>query len=126
MNPSNQLEEAEGFIALGMYSDAWEATEELPPIDRVMPATLEVRLRILTALEKWELGAGIANVLAASVQDPEMCRRTVARFYHAHARTKGVSGDYEGMRAEIRKAVNAWQEIRSEFSDQDLDQISSP
>ena len=35
---------------------AWLALEELPPIDRVMPEVIDLRLRILTCTCRWELG----------------------------------------------------------------------
>ncbi|MDF1659663.1 MAG: hypothetical protein P1U58_18760, partial [Verrucomicrobiales bacterium] len=39
-----------------MFSDAWEATEELPPEERTSEPALVIRLQILTALAQWDLG----------------------------------------------------------------------
>ena len=75
---SDDITRAEGFFELGMHNEAWNETEELPPIDRAEPLVLELRLRILTALSQWELGASIANVLECSAVEPARCRETVA------------------------------------------------
>lgn len=48
MTLSEQITRTEGFLELGVHSEALTATEELPPIDIVEPLVLEVRLRILT------------------------------------------------------------------------------
>lgn len=80
-------------------------TEELPPIDRAEPLVLELRLRILTALSQWELGASIANVLECSAAEPARCRETVARFHHARARYLCETGDYESAR---RRTNGSW------------------
>jgi len=76
-------------------------------------------LRVLTALSQWELGEHVANILVASAIEPEKCRETVARFYHAHARCLCDAGDYEGARGEMREASLAWPEIRIELVDDD-------
>ena len=76
----DHLNRAEGFHDLGLHQEAWDTLEELPPIDRVEPLVLELRLRILTAMEKWDLGEGIANVLPSSAVELQKCRETVARY----------------------------------------------
>ena len=120
---SDRFEEATGYLDLGMCEDAWNVTEDLPPIDRVEPLVLELRLRILTAMEKWELGEGIANVLLSSAVEPQKCRKTVARFHHACARASWQSGDYDSARDQFRLAVDAWRDVRREFSDEDLNAL---
>jgi hypothetical protein len=72
-----QLTRAEGFFELGMHQEAWNTLEELPPIDRVEPLVLELRLRILTALEEFGLGESIASVLVSRAIEPARCRETV-------------------------------------------------
>lgn len=106
---------AEGYFQLGMFADAWEVLEDLPPADRTEPLTLELRLRILTRLEKWELGEHVARVLVTSAVEPAKCRETVARFYHAHARALALAGDSTASKDQIRAAVEAWPEIRREL-----------
>lgn len=75
MNVGRVLTHAEGFLDLGMLEEAWNKTEELPPIDRVVPFAVE--LRILTAMKEWELGEGIANVLLSSAVESQRCRETI-------------------------------------------------
>lgn len=113
----DQLTRAEGFFELGMFEEAWNATEDLPPIDRVEPLVLELRLRVCTALSQWELGEHIANVLVSSAIEPEKCREACARFYHARARFLCETGDNEGARLAMRAASDAWPDIRLELVD---------
>lgn len=112
-----KLTRAEGFFELGMHQEAWNETEELPPIDRTEPLVLELRLRTLTALEKFELGGHIAGVLEASAIEPEKCRETCARFYHAHSRRLCADGELEAARKAMRMASEIWPEIRIEIVD---------
>ena len=100
MVSSDLLEEAGGYVALGMFSDAWEATEELPPEERTSEPALVIRLQVLTGLAQWELGEHVASLL---VHAGEESRQTVARFHHARARCLYQSGDYDSARKEIRR-----------------------
>ena len=63
------LEACSGYITLGMYEDAWNELESLPPEHRANVDVIELRLEIYQALGKWES----ARVLAESIakQDPE-------------------------------------------------------
>ena len=108
---SDLLQQAEGYLELGMLDESWEATETLEPLDRVEPLAVEMRLRIATAGEKWQLGEALANVLICSEIEPLRCRRTCARFHHANASRMIRDGLAEMGKAEIRKAVDAWPDI---------------
>ena len=44
MTTARLIDEADGLAFLGLYVDAWEVLESLPPADRVRPAVLAVRL----------------------------------------------------------------------------------
>lgn len=114
------MEKATGYFELGMFSDAWDLIEELPPAEKTDAPVLGLRLRILTALSQWELGEQIAAHLKFAGEDE---KRTVARFHHARARVLWQSGDYDGARSEFRKAVEAWLDVREEFSDEDLNSL---
>lgn len=103
-----------------MFTDAWNATEELPPEERTGEPALVIRLQILTALAQWNLGEHIASLLIHASEDS---RRTVARFHHARARCLYQSGDYDLARTEMRKAVDSWRGIQKEISDEDLEAI---
>lgn len=74
------LEQAEGYVALGMFSDAWEVIEDLPPEEKTSEPVLVIRIRILTGLFQWELGEEMARLLLSG---GERSRKTVARFHHA-------------------------------------------
>lgn len=110
-----QLDRAEGFLLLGMLAEAWQETEDLPPIDRVDPLVLEIRLRILTATGNWELGGQLAGVLIASAVQREKCRETVARFHYGHARALCRAGNNVSAREAIRAASDAWRDLRREM-----------
>jgi hypothetical protein len=103
-----------------MFSEAWEATEELPPEDRTSEPALVIRLQILTALAQWDLGEHVASLL---IHAGEESRQTVSRFHHARARCFYQSGDYDSARKEIRRAVDAWRGIQRELSDDDLNAL---
>lgn len=80
-----------------------------------LPRTLELRLRILTALERWKLGGQIAGVLVCSDVEREKCRDTAGRFYHAHARALSLAGDMAAFQKQIRAAVEAWPGIKGDL-----------
>jgi len=120
MSHSDSLEQAEGFIELGMFSDAWQVIEDLPPEEKTNEPVLVIRLRILTDLSQWELGEHVASVLLSGGEES---RKTVARFHHARARVLWQSGDFDGARDQFRLAVNAWRDVRREFSDEDLNAL---
>ena len=111
------MEQATGYWELGMFSDAWDTVELLPPDEKTESPVLDLRLRILTALAQWELGEQIANLLLHAGDDE---RRTVARFHHARARSFWQCERYDDARREFRRAVEAWLEVRREFDDDDL------
>ena len=50
----DQLSRAEGFLELGMLSDAWEVIEDLPVKEKTSEPVLVIRLRILTGLSQWD------------------------------------------------------------------------
>lgn len=120
MRLSDPLEAAEGYLELGMFSAAWDATEELPPEERASEPVSEIRLRILTALAQWSLGEEIARLL---LHGDDRSRRTVARFRHARGRVLWQSGDFASARDQFRRTVEAWKDLRREFGDDDLDAL---
>ena len=110
MAMNDALQRAEGFLELGMHLDAWKATEELPPAERGLPATIALRVRICTALANWEMGDTLAAVLRDSPEDAH--RETVARFHHAHAKRHCRDGRFDTAKEQVALAVDAWPEIR--------------
>lgn len=67
-----------------------------------------------------DLGEEIARVLLSGGEES---RKTVARFHHARARSLWQSGDFNGAREQFRLAVEAWKDVRREFSDDDLNAL---
>lgn len=63
------LEACSGYITLGMYEDAWNELESIPPELRAHVDVIELRLEIYQALAKWESARVLAESMAK--QDPE-------------------------------------------------------
>lgn len=65
------LEQAEGFLELGMGDQAWEALEDLPTESKNHPRVLELRLQILISLRQWAkaeiLGDSLAGLMPRSI-----------------------------------------------------------
>ena len=61
MKPGEHLTTAEGFLDLGMVDEAWEQLEEIEPLERAHPSVVEMRLRILERMGRFEMGAEIAR-----------------------------------------------------------------
>jgi hypothetical protein len=89
------------------HDGAWLAIEELEPIDRVMPDAIDLRLRILTNLGKWDMGDNLAGVLQYAGEDDDDAQRykiTCAEYQHARARSLVAEGDTAGAKARVRLA----------------------
>ncbi|MEM6822238.1 MAG: hypothetical protein AAF558_09880 [Verrucomicrobiota bacterium] len=111
------LLEAEVFVELHMYEDAWNRIEEIAPEDKTEASVLVLRLRILTALSQWDLGHEIARLLHRSFAKEDPLREFVARFYHARARCCAELNSYEEARKWMRSASEAWKDIRLKLVD---------
>lgn len=65
MTSSEQrLQAAQGYIQLGMFQDAWDELEALPPEFMADDMVSELRVSIYQALEKWEPARILAESLA--------------------------------------------------------------
>ena len=116
----DQLSRAEGFLELGMFSDAWEVIEDLPVKEKTSEPVLVIRLRILTGLSQWDLGEHVASILLSGGEES---RKAIARFHHARGRALWQTGDFSGARERFRHAVETWLDVRKEFSDDDLNAL---
>jgi tetratricopeptide (TPR) repeat protein len=58
------LDAAQGFLELGMFLDADAELDRIDPFCRQLPEVLEVRVKIYSALKKWELVQVVAKRLA--------------------------------------------------------------
>lgn len=106
-------DKAEGFIALGLPLDAWETLEDLPSEAKNHPRVLELRLEILCHEKEWRkaviLGESITAVLPQSAQ---------AHFWLAVARCQ--SGDVEGAKESLKRAVELDSSLRLKALDEPL------
>jgi hypothetical protein len=112
------LTDAHQMRQRGLYVDAWGRLEELePPLNRVEPETLALRLQLCADLGRWEMGESILSVLA--IADDETHRITCAEFLHAYARQLIAAGDVEKAKQAVGGAVKLWQPIRVEIIEDD-------
>lgn len=71
-DPRKPLSAAQGYFQLGMYQDAYDELDELPPHERTSPEVLELRITILLKLSQWELAREVTRfLLRMSPQDTQ-------------------------------------------------------
>lgn len=63
-----ELREAEGYADLGMWQEAWDSLDEVPPAERATPAVMRIRIRCCAPLEAWGIGEEIAYLMGQSPQ----------------------------------------------------------
>ena len=83
-----QLNATKGFLLGGMLQDAWDQLEEIEPRLRATKEVLELRVKILMAMEKWELALEIANALCRSFPDSVTACIEAANCLHALGKTE--------------------------------------
>ena len=66
------LAAAEQLWKQGDHEGAWLAIEELQATERVMSVVIDLRLRILTCLCKWDLGDNLASVLRFASEEGDI------------------------------------------------------
>lgn len=64
-----RLEAAQGFLGLGMATDAWHELEAIPAAKRAHPRVLRMRVEVARALGQWEMVAELARHLADKEPD---------------------------------------------------------
>ena len=106
MDASRIISEADGFADLGLPLEAWELLETLPPADRMQPAVFAVRLKVCTALEKWELGMELVRLIGP--ENEYAHRQPAGRFHLARACDLCGAGDVEGARAAVSALSKVW------------------
>jgi predicted Zn-dependent protease len=55
------LEATVGYLSLGLFDDAWNELESLPPELRANESVMELRIEILLKLERWEFARTLAE-----------------------------------------------------------------
>ena len=110
MTPPQLIDEADGLASLVLYEEAWEVLESLPASERVRPALLLVRLKVCTALEKWELGMELVRLIGP--ENEYAHRQPAGRFHLARACDLCGAGEVEGARAAVAALSTVWPEGR--------------
>jgi hypothetical protein len=117
MTAARLIGEADGLASLGLYGDAWEVLETLPPAERVRPAVLAVRLMVCQGLARWELGQEIARHIGPS--DAPRHREAAGRFHLGHATALCAAGEVLRARAAVGALAIVWPEGRALALDSD-------
>lgn len=112
------LNRAEGFCQLRLWSDAWDATEELAKIEKANPEVAALRLQIVTELAMWEIGEEVADFVGESPRIE--FRRMAAQYFLDRAREIHGEGDHPEATRNFRKALDTWPGIKREFTEWDL------
>jgi len=113
------LNRAEGFCALQLWQQAWDAMEELPRHEKADPEVSVLRLRIVGELAMWEAGEDVADQVSGSPRAE--LKRTAAQYFLDRARKIHRDGRLAEARRNFRKALGAWRGITREFTERDLD-----
>lgn len=102
------IREADQQAGAGLFLDAWEVLDTLPPRCRQLPAALRVRLLICTGLGRWRVGAGIAAKIAPD-ENPAV-REAAGRFHLAHALFMLADQNHGGAIAALQACRAVWPE----------------
>lgn len=99
------IEVAEGFADLGLWQEAWDAIEDLDPDARMSARVWRVRLRCCVALESWDMGETLAELLAQSEEEPDLA--VAAGYFHARA-VHLVKEDLAAAKEAVKRACAIW------------------
>ncbi len=124
------LAAAEGFVQLGLYQDGWDELERLAPEARWEPPVLSLRLRIYTAMKRWEdVGVLVHSLLSKLPPDTEPNRSTPlvsfrAELYYRLACAECQRKDIIAARVSLQRAFTLNPDLRlGALDDPDLEAI---
>ena len=100
------LDEAEHLWKRGEWDAASLKIEELEPIDRIMPAVIDLRLRICIGAEFWAMGDELVQVLSSAAD--AVHGQTCAEYLHARAVAFCEQGEVEEAKERVRLASKLW------------------
>jgi len=100
------LQQAEGWIELGLGADALELLQGLAPRERFRPAALEIKLEAEMSREQWNQAADTARLLCVKLPHRPDYFLRAARCLHATGDTQAakdwlMSGPRELIRSSI-------------------------
>jgi len=110
---SAAIDEADGYLTLGMFEEAWHFIEDLPPEWRTVPALLRVRMLAAMGMQKLE----IAETLAIFLGSDEAHQRIAGKVLHELAVIHAGAGGLDKARELIRRAVTIHPEQRAAIID---------
>jgi predicted Zn-dependent protease len=145
------MEPAQGFYDLGLFCDAWDALDELPPEDRADPLVVALRLDILLSMNRLvdavALGTGACRQWPSVggfflktgsalivLGDHEKAKglllaappsaQTKAAYWYDLARCQGRTDDVDAARKSLWECINRDKGFRARaLDDPDLDAV---
>ena len=110
--------EAEGYLELRMFEDAWRFIETIPADSRMHPRIMTVRTACAMALDYFGMAESLALQLAiSSRQDAAFAAHVLHRLAIIHHR----AGDRERARMLVTRAIQVYPEERQAIlENQDL------
>lgn len=108
------LNEALGYIELGLFQEAWEALDRLPPDEKTSPGVMRLRLPCAIHFQRWDMVETLAEVLRYGDRDDQVIAaatfKTLAVIACRDGRPK-LAKHY------VRTAVQVFPGIRTEILD---------
>ena len=108
------IAEAEGYLTLGMFEEAWHFIEDLPPEWRMLLPIMRVRLRCALALKAWDIAETLAGFLSNGTQAD--CVYS-AQVFQELATIHLKAGDEKRARILIKAAIQIHPEQRAAIID---------
>lgn len=98
----NPLREAQGFMTLELWDDAWAALDQLPEGTVATPEMVRIRMRAAAGMERWDFVEELASILRHGNEEDRM---EAACAYQSLAAEHYRRGRLEEARAMISAAV---------------------
>ena len=114
------------FLSDGEYHDALTEMRSLPKRARSSVPAIELYLRILTGLGKFELCEMATKALLDDLVPSDETLESIARFRLEQARSRLRGENQEGAKHSLRDALQTWPPIRAEVeSDPELTNLGT-
>lgn len=111
------VDEAEGFVDLGLYEEAWGTLDNLEPEQRTLPEVIRLRIQCAVGLERWSMVQTLADHLSCGAdKDREAAGRAYLLLAIVSTRVRKI----EAAKEFVRLAIQAWPKLRVEIIDDPL------
>lgn len=111
------IKAAEGYVELGLFQEAWDELDDLPPEEKTSPTVMRLRLPCSIHFEKWDMVETLAEILRYGDSDDQLI---AAATFKTLAVVACRTGKTELAKRYVRSAVEVAPEIRLEIIDDEL------